>query len=251
MSEFTEIKSNIKKITSIFNTLNNLNQDHIPKLEKYPPDLSQLVQDFEDEKQANMNQIDKNADEIETLKNKIAQNRRDIKNLQEKNETLEAKKQNLENNINEVQTETKKLKEKISLKKQELENRESRLRELEANVQQMTLEQQKFESKMNELENNLKEKYEKRLKFANSYENRIRAMKLLIKKEYVHSPQVQLLNALQVGTTLDLRNILQAFDIKRNKAQDILKDLVEQGGPIEYNETAGTVTLKEEVDFKQ
>jgi hypothetical protein len=59
-----------------------------------------------------------------------------------------------------------------------------------------------------------------------------------------------LINALQVETELDLSNILQAFDIKMDTATKILRKIVELGGPLEFNEAAGKVTLKAEVDFK-
>ena len=61
---------------------------------------------------------------------------------------------------------------------------------------------------------------------------------------------VHLINALQVGTELDLKNILQAMDIKIEVATKILRKIVELGGPVEFDEAAGKVTLKTEVDFK-
>ncbi|MCK4687153.1 MAG: hypothetical protein KAT66_03425, partial [Candidatus Lokiarchaeota archaeon] len=59
----------------------------------------------------------------------------------------------------------------------------------------------------------------------------------------------QFIRALQQGSTLDLRNIIVAIDMREDQAKNILRKMVEENGPIEYNEGAGTVKLLEEVDF--
>jgi hypothetical protein len=55
--------------------------------------------------------------------------------------------------------------------------------------------------------------------------------------------------SLQPDTTLELRNILLAIDMKEATAKKILKKIIEQNGPVEYDEAAGTVTLKGEIDI--
>ena len=55
--------------------------------------------------------------------------------------------------------------------------------------------------------------------------------------------------SLQPDATLELRNILLAIDMKEATAKKILKKMIDQNGPIEYDEAAGTVTLKGEIDI--
>ena len=250
MSELTSIKTAIRRISSIFEEIKSNTKDQIPKLAKFNPNLLALVENFENEKNANVKKIQTQNDEIESLKNKVSQNNREILNLEEENKNLTEKRQDLMNKIEELTNNIRDLENQKESKKGELSNREQRLQELEANVHQMTTEQEKFEGELKKLEISLMEEYDKRLKYANSFDNRMKAMKLLIEKNYIKSPQVHLISALQVGTELDLNNILQAYDIKMEVAAKILRKIVELGGPVEFNEATGKVLLKAEVDFK-
>ena len=250
MSELTTVKTAIRRISSIFEEIESSTKDQIPKLTKFNPNLLTLVEKFETEKNDNAKMIQTKNDEIESLKNKVSQNNREILNLEEGNKNLTENRQDLISKIEEKTNKIRDLENQIETKKGELSNRNQRLQELEANVNQMTTDQEKFEGELKELESSLMEEYDKKLRYANSFENRAKAMKLLIEKNYIKTPQVHLINALQVGTELDLKNILQANDIKMEVATKIFRKIVELGGPVEYNETAGKVTLKTEVDFK-
>ena len=250
MSELTSVKTAIRRISSIFEEIKSSTDDQIPKLSKFSPNLLTLVENFENEKNENAKKIQIKNDEIESLKNKLSQNNREILNLEEENKNLTENRQNLTKKIEELKKIISDLENQIESKKGELSNREKRLEELEENVNQMTTDQEKFEEELKKLEAGLMEDYDKRLKYANSFENRVKAMKLLIEKKYIKTPQVQLIGALQVGTELDLKNILQAYDIKMDVATKILRKIVELGGPVEFNEAAGMITLKAEVDFK-
>lgn len=250
MSELTSVKTAIRRISSIFEELKSSTDDQLPKLTKFNPNLLSLVEKFENEKNDNAKMIQTKNDEIESLKNKVSQNNREILNLGEGNKNLTENRQDLTSKIEEKTNKIRELENQIESKKGELSNREKRLQELEDNVSQMTTDQEKFEGELKKLESSLIEDYDKRLKYANSFENRAKAMKLLIEKNYIKTPQVHLINALQVGTQLDLKNILQANDIKMDVATKILRKIVELGGPVEFDEAAGKVTLKTEVDFK-
>ena len=250
MSEITEVKTAIKRVLSIFEEIKKDTDDYLPKLSNYPADLSTAVENFEQTKTANVKKIEANVDEIQSLKKKKSDNNREILNLEEENKNLTENRHDLSNKIENVNTHIKDLEAEITTKRNEITNREQRLHELETNVHQMTSEQEKFEERMKNLEAELQEEYDKKLKYANSFENRVKAMKLLVTKNYLKTSQVQLLSALQVGTELDLKNILQAYDIKMDTATKILRKIVELGGPIDFNEPAGKVTLKTEVDFK-
>ena len=102
---------------------------------------------------------------------------------------------------------------------------------------------------MTQIEEQLKTEFEKKEIFADSYINRVAAMKALIKSKYISSQLLQLIMSLQKDATLELRNITLAIDMKEDTAKKILKKMIEQGGPIEFDEAAGTVTLKGEIDI--
>ena len=250
MSELTSVKTAIKHISSILEEIKTNTDDQIPNLTKFNQNLLTLVEKFENEKTSNSKKVQTKKDEIESLKNKVSQNNREILNLEEENKNFTANRQDLMTKIEGLSNNIADLENQIESKKGEYSNRENRLKELEDDIHQKTMDQEKFEAELKKLESDLQEDYDKRLKYANSFENRVKAMKLLIEKNYIKSPQVQLINALQVGTTLDLKNILQAYDIKMEIANKILRKIVELGGPVEFNETTGKVTLKSEVDFK-
>ena len=250
MSELTSVKTAIKHISSILEEIKTNTDDQIPNLTKFNQNLLTLVEKFENEKTSNSKKVQTKKDEIESLKNKVSQSNREILNLEEENKNFTANRQDLMTKIEGLSNNIADLENQIESKKGEYSNRENRLKELEDDIHQKTMDQEKFEAELKKLESDLQEDYDKRLKYANSFENRVKAMKLLIEKNYIKSPQVQLINALQVGTTLDLKNILQAYDIKMEIANKILRKIVELGGPVEFNETTGKVTLKSEVDFK-
>ena len=113
----------------------------------------------------------------------------------------------------------------------------------------MTKEVEKFEEKLKVLEVELNGTFRKKEKFVESYENRVAAMKILISKRYIGSQLYQFIKALQVGSKLDLKNILLAIDMKEEQAKKIITNMLEGGAPIEYDQVTGTITLKEEVDF--
>jgi hypothetical protein len=59
----------------------------------------------------------------------------------------------------------------------------------------------------------------------------------------------QFIKALQVGSKLDIKNILLAIDMKEDQARKIIARMLEDDAPIEYDQIASTITLKEAVDF--
>jgi len=120
---------------------------------------------------------------------------------------------------------------------------------LENLVLDLSHENEKFDSKLKELEKELETTFLKKERFIQSYENRVSAMKILINKKYINSSLYQFIRALQVGSALDLRNILVAIDMRESTAKNIILKILEDNGPIIYNEASGTIELKEEVDF--
>ncbi|TFG24078.1 MAG: hypothetical protein EU532_12905 [Promethearchaeota archaeon] len=249
MSEITDAKTSLKKIISTIEEINGTNVDTVPKLKEYPTNLLGLIEQFENEKNNNLKTIEANDDEINNLKNKISQDNRDIIKFDEENKELTKQRQELIEKIQKVQNQLTETQAKIKMKKEELEKRSQRLEELKTRIRELKTLQDEFDEKMIEIESKLKADYEKKDKFAKSYINRVAAMKALIKSKYITSQLLQFIMSLQKGTALDLKNILLAIDMKDDTAKKILKKMMEQNGPIEYDPQAGTVTLKTEVDF--
>ncbi|MBD3215120.1 MAG: hypothetical protein GF311_21110 [Candidatus Lokiarchaeota archaeon] len=246
----TDSKTAIKKILLLVDEINGINSDSIPKLTDQPNKLLETVEAFEAEKTADLNTIESNSDEITSLKNKITQNKRDIVKLNEDIDDLNAKRQEYLDKIQQVQNKLTEVREEIKSKTNEYNSRSERLKELEETIAELKIEQDKFDEKITKLQSELEDTYLNRQAFVENYENRVEAMNLLIQKDYIQSDQIKLIKALQKDAALDLKNILVAIDLREDKADKILKKMVQQNGPIEYNEEAGTVKLLEEVDFK-
>ena len=245
----TETKSSLKKILSIIEELNGLNSGSIPKLQAQPSNLLEEIGKFENVKTTNLNSIESNDDEINSLKNKISQNQRDITTLEEGNSELNNQRQSLLDKIQDTQNELNETQTKITARREELATRSARLEELENRIIELKDIQEKFDNKMKELETQLQEEYNKKEKFSNSYAMRTAAMKSLIKAGYIQSAQLKLIQALQPNTALDLKAIVQAMGLREDVAKGILTKMVQKNGPLEYDEGSGTVTLKGEVDF--
>jgi len=140
----TETKSSLKKILSIIEELNGLNSDSIPKLQAQPTNLLEEIGKFEEFKTTNLNKIESNDDEINSLKNKISQNQRDIATLEEGNAELNNQRQNLLDKIQDAQNELNETQTKIIARREELITRSSRLEELENRIIELKDLQEKF-----------------------------------------------------------------------------------------------------------
>ena len=245
----TDTKSSLKKILTIIEELNRLNTDSISKLQAQPNNLLEQIGRLEESKSNDLKSIEANDDEINSLKNKISQNQRDITSLEENNIELNNQRQTLLDKIQAAQNELNETQSKIIGRREELATRSNRLQELENRIIELKDIQEKFDNKMKELETQLQEQYTKKEMFSNSYAMRAAAMKSLIKAGYIQSAQFKLIQSLQPNTTLELKGIVQAMGLREDVAKNILTKMVQKDGPIEYDEAAGTVKLKGEVDF--
>ncbi|MHA1107444.1 MAG: hypothetical protein ACTSPN_17275 [Promethearchaeota archaeon] len=223
-----DAKTFLKKIVSVVVNLNGINSDNIPKLRAQPELVLEAINKYDTEKNNQIKQVELNSEEINSLKNRISQGQRDIQNFEEN-----------------IQNSTSKRQEK----KEDLHTRTLRLKELENSVLDLSHENEKFDSKLKELEKELESTFLKKERFIQSYENRVSGMKILINKKYINSSLYQFIRALQAGSALDLNNILVAIDMREAKAKNIIMKMLEDNGPIIYNEALGTIELKEEVDF--
>ena len=245
----TDTKNSLKKILSIIDELNGLNLDSVPKLKTQPTSILEQIQKFEQNKANDLKSIESNEDEINSLKNKNSQNQRDIATLEESNTELTNERQTLSDKIQTTQNELSETQAQINMKKEELATRTTRLEELEKKIAELTDVQQKFDNQMAELEAQLQEDYNKRQNFSNSFAMRTAAMKSLIKAGYIQSPQFKVINSLVPQTSLEIKGLVSATGLREDVFRNILAKMVQKNGPIEYDETAGTVKLNEEVDF--
>ena len=244
-----DAKTSLKKMVSIIVDISGLNNSYIPKLRIEPEKIVEELEKYEDEKNLLLRMLESNTEKINSFKNKISQNQRDIVKFEEDNADLTKNRQKVEIQIQEAQNELKETQETIQLKKEELTNRDERLKELENQFFTLTKEVEKFEENLKALEAELNGTFRKKEKFVDSYEKRVAAMKILINKRYINSQLYQFIKALQVGSNLDLQNILLAIDMREEQARKIITKMLEEGAPIEYDQAANTITLKEEVDF--
>ncbi|MHA2006732.1 MAG: hypothetical protein ACXABO_12940 [Promethearchaeota archaeon] len=245
----TDTKSSLKKIFSIIEELNGLNADSIPKLQAQPTNILEQIEKLEEDKAGDLRSIEVNDDEINSLKNKISQNQREITTLEESNDELTGERQVLLDKITATQNQLNETQENITSKKEELTNRTTRLEELEKRIAELTDIQEKFNNQMKELETQLEGDYGKKDKFMNSYGIHVAAMKSLIKAGYVQSPQLKVINSLVPQTSLEIKGLVSASGLREDVFKSILAKMVQENGPLEYDEASGTVTLQTEVDF--
>ena len=244
-----DAKTFLKKIVSVIVNLNGLNSDNIPKLRAQPELVLEAINKYDTEKNKQIKQVEINNEEINSLKNRISQGQRDFQKFEETIQNSNSKRQDLITKIQEIQKEIEETQTSIRANKEDLNTRTLRLKELENSVLDLSHENEKFDSKLKELEKELESTFLKKERFIQSYENRVSAMKILINKKYINSSLYQFIRALQVSSALDLRNILVAIDMREAKAKNIIMKMLEDNGPVIYNEASGTIELKEEVDF--
>ena len=244
-----DVKTSLKKMASTIVDIAGLNSDYIPKLRSQPEKILEELEKYEDGKSLLLKTIESNTEKINSFKNKISQNQRDIVKFEEDNAELTKNRHEFVIKVQEGQDVLKETRETIQLKKEELTNRDQRLKEIENRFFTLTKEVEKFEEQLKALEIELNGTFRKKEKFVESYENRVAAMKILISKKYINSLLYQFIKALQVGSKLDIKNILIAIDMREEQARKILTKMLEEDAPIEYDQVTGTITLKEEVDF--
>jgi len=244
-----DAKTALKKMASVIVDISGLNSDFIPKLRTQPENILESLETYEDSKNLLIKAVESNSENINSLKNKISQSERDIVKFEEDIAELTQNRQQLETKIQESRNQFKETNETVSVKREELKNREMRLKELEDRLFTLKKEVEKFEEKLKALEVELNGTYIKKEKFVESYEVRVAAMKVLIQRKYINSLLYQFIKALQVGNSLDLKNILVAIDMKEEHARKIITKMLETNAPIEYDQSSGTITLNEEVDF--
>ncbi|MFW9773405.1 MAG: hypothetical protein ACFFEO_14745, partial [Candidatus Thorarchaeota archaeon] len=139
--------------------------------------------------------------------------------------------------------------DKIREKNEEFSNRTKRLSDLEDKINDLSRDLSQLDDNLKEIERDLENTFLKKERQVQNFGYRVQGMKILINKKYINSSLYQFIRALQVGSTLDLKNILLAIDMREDQAIKILNKMLDENGPIEFDSTTGTVKLKQEVDF--
>jgi len=244
-----DAKASLKKMVSLIVDISGLTSDYIPKLRSQPENILGTIDKFETEKTKMLKNIDANNEQINLLKNNISQSQRDIQKYEEHNRELQIKKQGLLDTIQKKQKQIEDTQATIRIKKEEFESGTERLKKLNQRNIEISREIEIFEKKLRDLEKELEHTFYKKERYVKSYENRVAAMKILIDKKYINSALYQFIRALQPGSALELKNILLAIDMREDQAIRIIKKMIEENAPIELDQEAGTILLKEEVDF--
>lgn len=248
-SHILDTKSSLKNMLSNIDYLESLNKDYISKIKDLPKNVLEEIQKLESEKSIILKSINNNTDEINSYKNKLTEDQKEFSNLEESNNSLAKNRQNIMDKIQLKQKELKETQDAIKIKNEEVNSRTKRLNELENTIIDLSRELEQFVRKLKQIEKDLEDTFLKKERQVQNFGYRVQAMKILINKKYINSSLYQFLRALQVGSALELKNILLAIDMREDQAIKILNKMISENGPIEYDSAAGTVKLKQEVDF--
>ena len=248
MSNLTDAKTSLKKIISDIEEINRLTSSTMEKLISEPGKILELIEKFEEEKSAALKTIDANTDEITTLKNKFSQNTSEISKLEEEIEGLTKERQDLTDKIQAKQTELTDTQDKIKQTKEELEKRSSRLDELISSVDELNKLQEKFDVSVKDLEGQLQSEFDKKDKEVKSFKNRVAAIRSLVNKDYIHTTELRVIKALQKDVTMEVSKLSTTLALRADDIIKIMRKIMEANGPIEFNESAGTIVLRGEVD---
>ena len=90
-----DAKTSLKKMISTIVDINGLNSDFIPKLRSQPEIILSSIEEYEKAKGALISTITTNNEDINSLKNQIMQNQRDIIKFTEDNKDLSNRRQEL------------------------------------------------------------------------------------------------------------------------------------------------------------
>lgn len=248
-SHLLDTKTSLKNMLSNIDYLESLNKDYISKIKDLPKNILEEIQKLESEKSIILKSINNNTDEINSYKNKLTEDQKEYSKLEESNNSLTKSRQDIMDKIQLKQKELKETQDAIKIKNEEVNSRTKRLNELENTIIDLSRELEQFVRKLKQIEKNLEDTFLKKERQVQNFGYRVQAMKILINKKYINSSLYQFLRALQVGSALELKNILLAIDMREDQAIKILNKMVSENGPIEYDSVAGTVKLKQEVDF--
>jgi chromosome segregation ATPase len=282
MSQIINLVQNLQEIFKYLNKINESIKDDKLRLEADPNEIFDAMESFKTEKKGNIEKIRINKDEIESLKSKIFQLSQDIPKLESEVQILNHKRSELErtykamnNKLAELGSEKQKYAKDIEVKTEILSNLESELnnswKKVEEEIQEISRINDKIDQDKTKLKEDynqvlrnkeeiLKEEIEKieienniihkqKLVELNSLKLKIKALNMLIDAEMINTELFKFIKALQKNKEMELAFFCQTINLDPAKAEQIVKKIVSEGGPIKFEENSGMIVLEKEVGF--
>ncbi|MFX0020106.1 MAG: coiled-coil domain-containing protein [Promethearchaeota archaeon] len=284
MSQIIDLIPNLQKVFLFIKKINDSIKDDKLSLDAEPNEIFDAIESFNREKNSNIEKIKSNKDNIESLKVKIFQLNQDIpkvdsevselsKRQEEIQKNLEIKKKELE----EIQSEKEKFKGEYDKKEQLIEDLKSELnnswKKVEEKTQDiskaeekiiqeinalklgynqiLTKKEEELNSKIKEIEVENEQEYKKCLEGFKPFKVKTKAINLLIRNRMINSELFNFISALEKDKPMELSFICQTLNYDPQKAEKIIKKMIAEGGPVNFNEKNGLITLQKEVEFKR
>jgi len=284
MSQIIDLIPNLQEVFIFIKKINDSIKDNKLRLEAEPNEIFDAIESFNREKNSNIEKIKSNKDNIESLKIKIFQLNQEIPKLELEGSELSKKQEEIQKNLEtkkkeleEIQSKKQKFNGEFDKKRQLLEDLETKLNDSWKKVEEKIQEISKVEEKINqeinalkvgysqiltkkeeELNNKVKEveaeneqEYNKRLDCFKPVKVKTKAISLLIRNGMLNSELFNFIRALEKDKPMELSFICQALNYDPQKAEKIIKKMVAEGGPVNFNGKNGLITLQKEVEFKR
>ncbi|MFW9947067.1 MAG: hypothetical protein ACFFDX_09595 [Candidatus Odinarchaeota archaeon] len=283
MSQIIELIPNLQEIFIFIKKINDSIKDNKLRLEAEPNEIFDAIERFNRAKNSYIEKIKSNKDNIESLKKKIFQLNQefpklepDVNELSKKQEeiqkNLELKKKELED----IQSIKDSFNEELEKKRLLLEDLESEIngfwKKVEKEVQEiskadekiiqeinalkvgynqiLTKKEEELNKKIKIVEAGLEEDYNKQLDSFKPIKIKTNAINLLIKNRMLNSELFNFISALEKDKPMDLNFICQTLNYDPQKAEKMIRKMIADGGPVNFNEKNGLIILQKEVEFK-
>lgn len=284
MSQIIDLIPNLQEVFIFIKKINDSIKDNKLRLEAEPNEIFDAIESFNREKNSNIEKIKSNKDNIESLKLKIFQLNQEIPKFESEVSELSKKQEEIQKNLEikkkeleEIQSKKEKFNGEYDKNRQLLEDLESELnnswKKVEEKIQDISKAEEKINQEINalklgydqiltkkeeELNNKIKEveaeneqEYNKYLDSFKPVRVKTKAIRLLIRNRMVNSELFNFISALEKDKPMELSFICQALNYDPQKAEKIIKKMVAEGGPVNFNEKNGLITLQKEVEFKR
>lgn len=284
MSQIIDLIPNLQEVFKFIKKINESIKDNKLRLEAEPNEIFDAIESFNREKNSNIEKIKSNKDNIESLKVKIFQLNQEIPKFESETRELSKKQEEIQKNfeikkkeLEEIQSKKEKINVEYDKKRQLLENLESELnnswKKVEGKIQDISKVEERINQEINalkvgynqiltkkeeELNNRIKEieaeyeqEYNQYLDSFKPVKVKTKAINLLIRNRMINSELFNFINALEKDKPMELSFICQTLNYDPQKAEKIIKKMVAEGGPVNFNEKNGLITLQKEVEFKR
>ncbi|MFX0027099.1 MAG: hypothetical protein ACFE8M_11865 [Candidatus Hermodarchaeota archaeon] len=284
MSQIIDLIPNLQEIFIFIKKINDSIKENKLRLEAEPNEIFDAIESFNREKNSNIEKIKSNKDNIEVLKIKIFQLNQEIPKLESEVNELSKKQEEIQKNLEikkkefeDIQSIKGSFNEEFEKKRLLLEKLESEIKEfwkkVEEKIQEISKADEKITQEINALkagynqiltkkeeeldkrikiiEAELEQDYNKRLDSFKPIKIKTNAINILIKNRMLNSELFNFICALEKDKPMELGFICQTLNYDPQKAEEVIRKMVADGGPINFNEKNGLITLQKEVEFKK